>query len=262
VRGLIKPIAHFEVFIYSIAIVRTWFTFLLLAGASALMVIGQPFPAQRNMHFLSFFPDSWNVSDRIAVIASAVAFLQFVALVWTIAVMVRSSHRELRAYVVNESGSIYNIANPVAIFEGQVFNPTGAEITNPAAGPGAFIQIRNAGQTPANEVAHWGFIGVKEYPLKTLLPAPIFPNPVRHTSVLGPNIPSTKNLFMAKPLTAQEIADLRVGKVAIYVWGEIRYKDAFHKSRSTRYRLMHHVSQGAIGVNTGLTFAEEGNEAE
>ncbi len=175
---------------------RTWFTFSLLAGASALMFIGQPFPAQQNMHYLAFFPNSWNVSDRIAVIASAVAFLQFGALVWTIAVMIRSGHRQLRAYVVGELGNIVNVANPVLLYEGQVIKPTGAEITNTACGPVAYVQIKNSGQTPAYEVVHWGAICVREYPLTSVLPPALFSNPVKNASVLGPNISSTKMLFL------------------------------------------------------------------
>jgi hypothetical protein len=69
-------------------------------------------------------------------------------------------------------------------------------------------------------------------------------------------------LFAPNPLTPQEISELRAGKSAVYVYGEIRYRDAFHKDRVTKYRLMHTAMQGAIGVNTGLTFADVGNEAD
>ena len=63
--------------------------------------------------------DSWTLSDTIAVIASFVALLQFGALIWTVAVMIGSSHRQLRAYVVMELGNIANVANPIHAFEGQ-----------------------------------------------------------------------------------------------------------------------------------------------
>ena len=152
-----------------------------------------------------------------------------------------------------------NVANPIPI-PGQVTQPTGAEITNPTSGPVAYVQIKNAGQTPAYEVLHWGHICVRDYPLTSPLPAPQFVS--RNASVLGPGIVATKYLFLPTPLTPLEISDLRAGNAAIYVYGEIRYKDAFGKRRFTKYRLMHHVAQGAIGVNTGLTFADEGNEAD
>lgn len=200
----------------------------------------------------------WGLSDKIAVIATVAAFLQFVALAVTILVMISSSRRQLRAYVGGDVGSIGNVANPIPV-AGQDIKPTGAEITNPTCGPVAYVQIKNAGQTPAYEVLHWGNMCTREHPLTSALPPSQFT--LRFASVLGPGIIATKYLFLATPLTAQEISDLRAGKAAIYVYGEIRYKDAFGKERFTKYRLMHHVGQGAIGVSTGLTFADEGNEA-
>ena len=205
--------------------------------------------------------NSWGLSDKIAVIASIVAFLQFGALVWTIIVMVANGRRQLRAYVLGESGTIGNVANPIPLYAGQVITTTGAEITNTACGPVVYIQIKNSGQTPAYKVVHWGSICVREYPLTSNLP-PIPLLVLRNASVLGPGIISNKYLFLPNPLTAQEISDLRAGTAAIYVYGEIDYEDAFSKKKVTKYRLMHHVGQGAIGINTGLTFADEGNEAD
>jgi hypothetical protein len=171
-----------------------------------------------------------------------------------------SSERQLRAYVISESSTIFNVSNPVPIFPGQVFKPTGAEITNPACGPGVRIQIKNAGQTPAYDVAHWGNICFREFPLKSHLPARD-PNFMPVKSVLGPGIPSTKLLFMPQALTAKEVADLRAGNAAVYVYGEISYRDTFGKDWYTKYRVMHHPLGGAIGVSTDLTFCDEGNEA-
>jgi hypothetical protein len=203
----------------------------------------------------------WGLSDKIAVIASVVAFLQFGALVWTIVVMIQNGRRQLRAYVVGELGTIGNVANPIPLYAGQVITPTGAEITNTACGPITYIQIKNSGQTPAYKVVHWGNICVREYPLiSNLAPTPTLS--LKNASVLGPGIYSTKYLFLSAPLTAQEVSDLRAGTAAIYVYGEINYRDAFGKKRFTKYRLMHHVGQGAIGINTGLIFADEGNEAD
>ena len=70
-----------------------------------------------------------------------------------------------------------------------------------------------------------------------------------------------KFIKMAAPLTAQEIADLRSGSKAIYVWGIILYKDAFKKWHRTRYRMMHIEYGGAIGLSTELTGYGEGNDA-
>ncbi len=149
-----------------------------------------------------------------------------------------------------ESSSIFNVANPVPLFPGQIFQPTGAEITNAAAGPGAWIQIKNTGQTPAFKVSHWGNICFREYPLRAGLPARI-QNPQEMT------FPG--ELF--EPLSAVEISALRNGTGAIYVYGEIFYEDAFEKPQRASYRFMHHPQGGAVGVSTNLSFADTGNEA-
>jgi hypothetical protein len=159
-----------------------------------------------------------------------------------------------------ELGNIGNVANPIPLYEGQDMKPTGAEITNSACGPIAYLQVKNSGQTPAYRVVHWGNIIFREYPLKSPLEYPPSLGD-KHASVLGPNIVSSKLLFLPKPLTEQEVSNLRTGQGAIYVYGEIQYRDAFNKRRLTRYSSMHHVGQGAIGVNTGLTFTDEGNHA-
>ena len=79
--------------------------------------------------------------------------------------------------------------------------------------------------------------------------------------ILGPGIIGTKLYRFGPVLTDQQIADLRVGTGAIYVYGDIGYEDAFGKKRFTNYRLMYHAFGGAIGVSTDLTFTEEGNDA-
>jgi hypothetical protein len=49
--------------------------------------------------------------------------------------------------------------------------------------------------------------------------------------------------------------------MAIWVYGEIIYWDAFKRKRTTYYRLFHNSTTGAIGISTDLTWAEDGNDA-
>jgi hypothetical protein len=187
------------------------------------------------------------------------AWIGIVILVAQTVISRRSSQRQLRAYVMNESGSIVNIADPPITTGLNV--PTDARITHPGWGPIAMIQIKNTGQTPAFRVEHWGAMCFREYPLTSTLPIkqpggkPIY-------SILGPGIPSTKFLRFGPRLTDEETAALMAGTGAIYVYGDIHYEDAFKCKRSTRYRLMYHQMGGAIGVSTDLTFTEEGNDAD
>jgi hypothetical protein len=173
-------------------------------------------------------------------------------------VMQGNSKKQLRAYVVQEMGAIVNVADPMPAI-GLV--PTDARLSHPEWGPIIRLQIKNTGQTPALEVTNWAAICFREYPLVSALPErnpELRPMP----SILGAGIVSTKTLFFGPPLTAQQIADLRAGTGAIYFHGEIRYRDIFKKTHFTRYRGMHHVMGGAIGVSTDLTFTEGGNEAD
>jgi hypothetical protein len=189
------------------------------------------------------------------------AWIGLIVLICQTAISRRTAQRQLRAYVLSDSSIIVNVANPIPLYPGQVLPQTDARITNTAAGPGAFIQIKNLGQTPAFRVIHWGYICFREYPLNASLPArtPVAAN--IPSSVLGPGQTATKMLELNPALTAAQINDLRNGTAAIYVQGEITYLDAFRKNRLTRYRVMYHRMGGAIGVSTGLNFCEEGNDA-
>ena len=173
----------------------------------------------------------------------------------------RSSQQELRAYVVQELGNISNVANPIQAFRGEAITPTGAEISNPAVGPVAYIQIKNTGQTPAFEVRHWGDICFREHPLLSELPLPA-PAEIESipSFVLDPGIISTKRRYIGQPLSPTQIADLRVAKAAVYVYGVIHYTDAFKVKRITKYRFKHNILTGPLGVTTDLTFCENGNE--
>jgi hypothetical protein len=196
------------------------------------------------------------MNDALTLITAVIA----IAAIAQVFIMRRGIQRQLRAYVVCEAGMIFNVANPVPIYAGQVFAPTAAQINNPGAGPGVKLQIKNTGQTPAFQVRHWGAICFREFPLAAGLPARL-PGLAATASVLGPGIPSTKLLELNPPLTPQQINDLRAGTGAVYVYGEITYTDAFGRKRFTNYRLMYHRFGGAIGVSTDLNFCDEGNEA-
>ena len=80
------------------------------------------------------------LSDKIAVIASAVAFLQFLALIATIFVMRRTAQRQLRAYIAVEHGDV--------------------QLVNGGEGIRAMIRIKNFGQTPARNVVSWASVRV------------------------------------------------------------------------------------------------------
>ena len=171
-----------------------------------------------------------------------------------------ASELQLRAHVFVDLGNITNVANPLPTFL-NVPNPNPAAINFPNTGPMAYLQIKNFGNTPAYDVMHWAAIHYDRFPLTAPLPRRQRTRGTFTRNTLGPGSPNTKNVNLAMPLTAQQIADLRAGIAAIYVYGIIAYRDAFGKRRRTRYRLMHIDSAGRIGLSTNLTGCATGNDA-
>lgn len=179
---------------------------------------------------------------------------------FTILTMRWSAHRQLRAYVIVERGIIANVANPQTRFGEDT--ATVARLLAPGVGPTAQITIKNAGQTPAYDLVHWGSISIREYPLKSKMKE--MPRPaVLFRSVLGPSIPEVKTVRLPEPLLREQIQGLRESTLAIYCHGEIHYRDGFKKKRVTCYRVMYCAITGIeIGVSTDLTLCEEGNTAD
>ena len=92
----------------------------------------------------------WNLSDKIAAIATGAAAAQFVALVFTIIVMVQNGRRQLRAYVLPDSAGI---------LDGTMLTPPQPARANI---PGVILMFRNSGQTPAYKVISWAKIEIAE----------------------------------------------------------------------------------------------------
>jgi hypothetical protein len=195
-----------------------------------------------------------------AVIAILTFFLAIFTglLVWVGNKQERTTRRQMRAFVYLNNGSVYNIASPLAPLA--IYKPTGAELVSPNEGPLAQLTIKNSGSTPAFKVMHWGNILVSDFPLKISLP-PIQKSKNAPSSAIPPEGVNTKTIRIFQALTPDEVAGLRNGTKAIWIYGEINYRDAFRRKRTSRYRLFHNNQSGAIGVSNDLTWAEGGNEA-
>lgn len=172
----------------------------------------------------------------------------------------RTTRQQMRAFVYLDTGSIFNVASPLNPLP--IYRPTGAEVVSPFEGPLARIVIKNTGSTPALNVVHWGNIFLSDYPLSAPLPMEIHPERKPASSAIPPGGINTKSVKIAERLTEKEVAGLREGTMAIWVYGVITYRDAFRRKRTSKYRLFHNISSGAVGVSTDLTWAESGNEAD
>jgi hypothetical protein len=192
--------------------------------------------------------NSWGLSDKIAVIASIVAFLQFVALIGTVLVMVLNGRRQLRAYVAPEN---------MGIFEGNMVSPPQPARINV---PGIAMLIKNSGQTPAYKVvslAKIAVIAVQDEKIALVLP----PMEERFSNTLSAGSTFSKSLWFDRPLTPTEIADIVTGARAIYLYGRIEYQDAFKKRRFTNFRYQY-VGQFPPPPNAILNFSDRGNDAK
>jgi hypothetical protein len=136
------------------------------------------------------------------------------------------------------------------------------------ASPEAQVVIKNFGQTPAYEFVNvTGFAANIYPPPKSVIltvPEQEFSKPIAKSD-LGPTqaeISTTdwRGVGGGKQLTKEEKAAFAEGKLVIYVYGEIRYVDAFGRPQRTKYRYM---MGGHVGVRQGgrLAACEEGNEA-
>jgi hypothetical protein len=131
--------------------------------------------------------------------------------------------------------------------------------------PRSTIVIKNFGQTPAYKVVCVDGFALDSYPP----PAPInltiseaeFSNPNRSKSDLGPTqFEQAGQSLKRPPLTSEERRALANGQGVIFVYGEIRYVDAFGQNRWTKFRFM---MGGPVGVRPGgpMVACEEGNDA-
>lgn len=180
------------------------------------------------------------------IVASATA-LQAIGLFVTVAVMVRTARRQLRAYVFPET---------CGICEGMMLDPPQSDRANQ---PGVFLIFKNSGKTPAYKVTSWAQIDVieqiNENSLKVLAPIPAI-----STFPLAADGTSSKALWFGRPLSAYEIADISNGHRAIYVHGRVEYVDAFKAKRFTNFRVRY---SGAFPPppNVTFSFCERGNSA-
>lgn len=185
--------------------------------------------------------------------------IQAIALIITIIVMIWVAIRQLRAYVFVDTIDMFNIIPPPPKIE----IPPGAWVYQPNSGPLAFIVIKNSGNTPAHGVLNWGEIYFKEFPLTSDLPYGDrnAPGLIKTKFDMPPGGKTSKAIRIAQPLSDNEVAQLRSGTHAIYVYGDIIYKDVFYRKRSTSFRFFINGIIGFTHLSNTMSGYGEGNEA-
>lgn len=169
--------------------------------------------------------------------------------------------RQMRAYIFVQTASILNVADPPTPTPPGQQLPNGA-ITLPDRGPIILITIRNSGHTPANNVIHYMNAIFREFPLTSPLPErPEIDPRLRSIFSIPPGGTTSKNYVFPNRATDHEIAELRAGTGAIFIYGEISYNDIFGVERITRYRFRHNSFSGIVGITSEVTGTKQGNNS-
>ena len=99
---------------------------------------------------------------------------------------------------------------------------------------------RNTGQTPAYNFGWVSGITMKDMPFDEELRVSM-DNPQINDITVGPSTdightaPSPGNIRI---LTPEERRDIRAGKKAIFIYGEMKYTDTFQQPHTTRYQMI------------------------
>lgn len=155
-----------------------------------------------------------------------------------LALLSDTNQRQLRAYV--SVGGIARTKDPGEL---------------KGAGFAVLVEVKNDGQTPAYDLVQWAKIEVREFPLIGGMAIHCLENPG-----FGVIPPHTKTMafptFKRDLSPLEEQAVLENGK-AIYVYGEVSYRDAFDRKHLTQFR----YRCNGQGYGLGLFKADaEGND--
>jgi hypothetical protein len=161
----------------------------------------------------------WSLSDKIAVIASLIAFLQFLALIAIVHVVRRTGQRQVRAYIIAGATDI--------IMQGP----------EDAVSISVRITIRNTGQTPAHDVSIVAKTDLLEHPIKLPFDFALERGADSSRSVLGAGRDAESTSPAERPFNADEMtrARNREGSSRIYTWGSVSYRDVFGRKHYTHF---------------------------
>jgi hypothetical protein len=160
------------------------------------------------------------INDHNAVITAISTVLLTVVtagLVWIGSKQIDTTRAQLRAYV---------FARPIGV-------PSASDDTG---WPTVELVMKNWGQTPAYDVAHWTCLNVDDYPdFKHGRPPGI--RTIPKSAVLAPGGDAKIVARRTRPWTDEEKSAVASGAKQIYVWGEITYRDTFRRRQVTTFRL-------------------------
>lgn len=125
-----------------------------------------------------------------------------------------TAERQLRAYLLPIFGNVRDF---------------GSHVTTKTQ-----VILQNTGQTPAYDVRTRFWISAEGFPLRGDLPRPhLGDTPSR--GLVGREGKMNLDTETSRPLTVEEVTEIRRGAQAVFIYGDIDYLDAFGKPRYTRF---------------------------
>jgi hypothetical protein len=160
--------------------------------------------------------DSFPVGAKIVAIIVLIVVLQFVA--WYITVLTtRRSIKQpaIQAYISVQPNFITS------------FDETHL--------PRASYILQNHGITPAYNLTHSCDIGAFPDPLPSGFTLPPIKGDWSAPIAVSPNIPVSGNCGNRAAFSPKELEGIRNRMMKIYIFGHVKYRDAFHKDRFVRF---------------------------
>jgi hypothetical protein len=162
--------------------------------------------------------EGWSLSDKIAGIASFVAFLQFWALFFTLRIMRSTAQRQLRAYIS--------------------FTPQVLMNAYPQRKPIAKFKIKNTGQTPAYNIRYITTLEILPHPMVDHQGDLVSPGH-EPTPIAGRPIHSQEHIdgeaHAENPLTFEDFQRMNGPDHRLYLAGIVWYEDIFGVTRKTKF---------------------------
>lgn len=97
------------------------------------------------------------------------------------------------------------------------------------------LELSNDGQTPAHEVCQWTACVVREYPLQSPLDRDRNDDHRSLKTILNPG--RKRGVLLEYPVDDVRAIqkDFAAGKAAVYVWGQVEYRDVFGDAHFTKF---------------------------
>ena len=159
----------------------------------------------------------------------------------SVGIMQDTAERQLRAYIiVEEDGKFLETLT-------EDDRTTGVLIG---------LRMKNVGNTAAYKLKQWHCASVVRYPFT----GEFLPSEFRRESIYIPPGYNERMEVKFRTHWTIEMLNMNAGgadTMGLYVWGEVRYVDAFNKPRFVKFRFVRQAQP-----NASINYCDEGNEAD